>query len=85
MDLSWFQSQTAQQLRAEGETKGWTRGRAEGRAEAVLVLLGHRGVEVSEEDQERIAGCWDLDTLHVWLTRAVTAASTAEIFDGAAG
>ncbi|MFI2505287.1 hypothetical protein [Streptomyces sp. NPDC018972] len=73
MDLSWFQSQTAQQLRAEG------------RAEAVLVLLGHRGVEVSEEDRERIIGCGDPDVLDLWLTRALTATSAAEVFDGAAG
>ncbi|MFI2423503.1 hypothetical protein ACH5A7_05290 [Streptomyces sp. NPDC018955] len=72
VDLSFFQSQTAQQLRAEGETKG--------RAEAVLVLLGHRGVEVSEEDRERIIGCGDPDVLDLWLTRALTATSTAEIF-----
>ncbi|MFC8389465.1 MULTISPECIES: hypothetical protein [unclassified Streptomyces] len=75
MDLSWFQSQTAQQLRAEG--------RAEGEAKAVLVLLGHRGVEVSEENRERIAGCRDLDTLHVWFIRAITATSAAEVFEGA--
>ncbi|MGC0375534.1 hypothetical protein [Streptomyces sp. SAI-229] len=80
MGLSWFQSQTAQQLRAEGETKGW----AKGRAEAVLLLLGHRGVEVGEEDRERIAGCRDLDTLHVWFIRAITATSTAELFAGEA-
>ncbi|WP_030860910.1 hypothetical protein [Streptomyces sp. NRRL S-37] len=80
MDLSWFQSQTAQQLRAEGEA----RGEARGQAKAVLVLLGHRGVEVSEEDRERIAGCRDLDTLNVWFLRAVTATSAAELFDGEA-
>ncbi|OSP45312.1 hypothetical protein B7767_00135 [Streptomyces sp. 13-12-16] len=86
MDLSFFQSQTAQQLRAEGETKGRVEGRAEGRvegrAEAVLVLLGHRGVEVSEEDRERIIGCGDPDVLDQWLKRALTATSTAEVFEG---
>jgi hypothetical protein len=75
MDLSWFQSQTAQQLRAEGFAKGLTE-------KSLLALLSYRGVPVSEEDRERIAGCWDLDTLHVWFTRAVTAATTAEVFEG---
>ncbi|MFF9484791.1 hypothetical protein [Streptomyces sp. NPDC014676] len=79
VDLSFFQSQTAQQLRAEGEA----RGEARGQAKAVLVLLGHRGVEVSEEDRERIIGCGDPDVLDLWLTRALTATSTAEIFASA--
>ncbi|GAA0631536.1 hypothetical protein GCM10009535_03850 [Streptomyces thermocarboxydovorans] len=76
VDLSFFQSQTAQQLRAEG--------RAEGRAKDILVLLAHRGVEVPEESRERILGCSDLDMLSVWFTRAITAASVAEVFEGAA-
>ncbi|WP_225078001.1 MULTISPECIES: hypothetical protein [unclassified Streptomyces] len=71
-DLSFFQSQTAQNLRAEG--------RAEGRAEDVLLVLERRGVEISEEDRERIVGCADLDTLSIWFARAITATSTAELF-----
>jgi hypothetical protein len=72
VDLSFFQSQTAQNLRAQG--------RAEGRAEDILLLLDCRGIEVSEEDRERIAGCTDLDTLSTWFTRAITATSAAELF-----
>ncbi|WP_438947710.1 hypothetical protein [Streptomyces triticisoli] len=67
-DLSFFQSQTAQNLRAER------------RAEDVLLLLDRRGVEVSEEDRGRIVGCTDLDTLSAWFARAITATSTAELF-----
>ncbi|MBH5135323.1 hypothetical protein I3J14_35340 [Streptomyces sp. HB-N217] len=70
--LSFFQSQTAQNLRAEG--------RAVGRAEAILLLLGDRGVEVSEEARERILGCHDLGVLGVWFRRAITAVSVAEVF-----
>ncbi|MGC2997560.1 hypothetical protein ACPF8X_03925 [Streptomyces sp. G35A] len=79
MDLSLFQSQTAQQLRAEG--------RAEGRAKDLLLLLGHRGVEVSEQDRERIVGCGDPDVLGLWFRNALTATSTAEVFtsDGESG
>ncbi|MEU3637846.1 hypothetical protein AB0H23_16705 [Streptomyces albogriseolus] len=78
-DLSFFQSQTAQQLRAEG--------RAESRAKDLLLLLGHRGVEVSEEDRERIVGCGDPDVLGLWFRKALTATSTAEVFasDGGSG
>ncbi|AZM64573.1 MULTISPECIES: hypothetical protein [unclassified Streptomyces] len=72
VDLSFFQSQTAQQLRAEGH--------AEGRAEDLLLLLGHRGVEVSDRDRERIVGCGDPDVLGLWFRRALTAESMAEVF-----
>ncbi|MEU5522578.1 hypothetical protein ABZ759_18430 [Streptomyces sp. NPDC047860] len=68
VDLSFFQSQTAQQLRAEG------------RAKDLLVLLGHRGVDVSDRDRERIVGCGDPDLLGLWFSKALTAKSTAEIF-----
>ncbi|MFE9177047.1 hypothetical protein ACFYN5_12360 [Streptomyces sp. NPDC007126] len=74
-DLSFFQSQTAQNLRAEG--------RAVGRAEAILLLLGDRGVEVPEEARERILGCQDLEVLDLWVRRAVTAVSVAEVFGDA--
>ncbi|MGQ5604187.1 hypothetical protein [Streptomyces sp. EKS3.2] len=72
MDLSFFQSETAQRLRAEG--------RAEGRAEDVLLLLERRGVEVSEEERARIAGCTDMGVLDAWFVRAITASSVAELF-----
>ncbi|GAA3990010.1 hypothetical protein GCM10022384_42500 [Streptomyces marokkonensis] len=82
-DLSFFQSQTAQSLRAEGRAEGCAEGRAEGRvegrAEDILLLLDGRGVEVSEEERARIVGCADLDTLGVWFTRAITAVSAAEV------
>ncbi|MFC7990372.1 hypothetical protein ACFUV2_13805, partial [Streptomyces pilosus] len=65
---SFFQSQTAQQLRAEGEAK------------ALLLLLGHRGVEVGEGDRERIVGCGDPEVLDEWFKRALTAGSMAEVF-----
>ncbi|MET8822415.1 hypothetical protein [Streptomyces rochei] len=71
-DLSFFQSETAQSLRAEG--------RAEGRAEDILLLLERRGVVVSEGERARIVGCGDLDVLGVWFSRAITASSVAEVF-----
>lgn len=52
----------------------------EGRVEDILRLLQGRGIEVSEEDRERVTGCRDLDTLDVWFTRAITATSAAEVF-----
>ncbi|WP_052412281.1 hypothetical protein [Streptomyces mutabilis] len=52
-DLSFFQSETAQSLRAEG------------RAGALLLLLDRRGVSVSEEERARIVGCSDVEVLDV--------------------
>ncbi|MEU5311018.1 hypothetical protein [Streptomyces sp. NPDC021562] len=69
VDLSIFQSQTAQALRAEGL------------AEALLVVLGGRGVDVGDEARDRITSCDDHDTLTTWLTRAATATTTAELFE----
>lgn len=46
------------------------KGRAEGKAEAVLQVLGFRGVEVSEEVREQIVACRDIEQLGVWLERA---------------
>ncbi|MGC9495529.1 hypothetical protein [Streptomyces sp. WG7] len=71
-DLSFFRSQTAQSLRAEGY--------AQGLAEAVLRVLERRGVVVSEEERARIVGCTDPDTLNVWLNRAIAVVSAAEVF-----
>ncbi|WP_406439480.1 hypothetical protein OHB00_30625 [Streptomyces sp. NBC_00631] len=73
VDLSIFQSQTAQALRAEGLS------------EALLVVLSGRGIEVSEEARDRVTTCDDHDTLTTWLTRAATATTTAELFAGTEG
>ncbi|NUV65041.1 hypothetical protein [Streptomyces sp. CAI-85] len=75
VDLSFFQSETAQKLREEGREEGLV----ESRVKDILILLAHRGVEVTEADRERIVGCDDLDVLGRWFTRAITATSTAEV------
>ncbi|MGW9495347.1 hypothetical protein ACWG5P_13285 [Streptomyces prasinus] len=86
VDLSFFQSETAQRLRAEGRDEGRDEGRVEGRTEDILRLLDGRGVEMSAEERERITGCRDLGTLDVWFTRVITATSAAEVFEsGEAG
>ncbi|MEU3898191.1 hypothetical protein [Streptomyces sp. NPDC045251] len=87
-DLSFFQSETAQRLRAEGRAEGLAEGRAEGlaeglaegRAEGILLVLDRHGVEMSEEERARIAGCTDMAVLDVWFTRAIAATSAAEVF-----
>ncbi|WP_406332280.1 hypothetical protein [Streptomyces sp. NBC_00203] len=72
VDLSFFQSPLAEEIRDEG--------RAEGRAGAILRVLDRRGIDVSDEDRERIASCDDLDMLDRWLDRAITATSASEVF-----
>ncbi|WP_330306709.1 MULTISPECIES: hypothetical protein [unclassified Streptomyces] len=76
VDLSFFQSPLAEEIRDEGRAEG----RAEGTAGAILRVLDRRGIDVSDEDRERIASCDDLDMLDLWLDRAITATSASEVF-----
>lgn len=55
-------------------------GRAEGEAIAVLNVLEARGIAVPEEARTRIADCRDVDTLRMWIGRAVVATSVDELF-----
>ncbi|MBT2208357.1 hypothetical protein [Actinomadura sp. NEAU-AAG7] len=60
------------------------RGRAEGiaigEAKSVLMILAAREVTVSDEARERIMSCQDLDTLEVWVNRAMTVDSAEALF-----
>ncbi|WP_346426674.1 hypothetical protein [Streptomyces sp. YIM 130001] len=64
----------------EGKADGEARGRAEERAQLILKVLTNRGVSVSEESNQRIVSCSDLDTLAHWLDRALNVATEHEIF-----
>ncbi|WP_316773540.1 RpnC/YadD family protein [Streptomyces sasae] len=76
IDTSFFTSSLAEELRDEGRVEG----KAQGVAESLLLVLAGRDIEVSEEARERITTCDDHDVLTTWLTRAMRAASTAEVF-----
>ncbi|WP_327317655.1 hypothetical protein [Streptomyces sp. NBC_01235] len=84
VDLSFYKSYLAEDLREEGREEGRVRGRAQGRliahVESVLIVLQARGIDVSEEVRERITGCADPEMLRHWLGRAITATSVAGIF-----
>lgn len=54
--------------------------RVQEKAEDVLMVLRTRGVPLDETEQARIADCHDLDLLKLWLTRALTADTAAQIF-----
>lgn len=76
---------SAEQLRKEGEERGRKQGLEEGRGEglrsAITTALSARGVSLSGAARDRIASCGDIATLTRWLTRSVTAASEADVFD----
>jgi len=66
--------------RAEGKAEGKAEGEAKGKAEAVLSVLAARGLEVTEEQRERILSATSATLLEGWLRQAITAASVAALF-----
>jgi len=72
VDTSFYKSAMSEEIRDEG--------RAEGRAEGLLLLLGVRGIVLTDADREKIATCADPQLLHQWLQRATTASSAEEVF-----
>jgi hypothetical protein len=63
------------------ELKGEARGKALGKAEAVLELLGLRGIEVPMAARERILSCSDPEQADRWFTSAFSATEVEAIFD----
>jgi predicted nucleotidyltransferase/HEPN domain-containing protein len=68
-----------QEGEAKGRQEGRQEGEAKGRAADILLVLKTRGIAVPEEIEQRIAACPDPAVLSLWLTRAVTANSAAEV------
>uniref|UniRef100_A0AAU3GV12 DUF4351 domain-containing protein n=1 Tax=Streptomyces sp. NBC_01401 TaxID=2903854 RepID=A0AAU3GV12_9ACTN len=79
IDLSFFRSESSQRLRAEGKAEG----RAEGRAEAVVTVLEQRGIAVGDTVRSRVLDCTDVETLDLWLSRALTATTAEDLFNQA--
>ncbi|MFC9662092.1 hypothetical protein ACWFRF_28495 [Nocardia sp. NPDC055165] len=79
-DLSFFRSETAQRLRAQGGELA----RIEEAARALLTVLAGRGIELSSGQLKVVADTADLDQLRGWLVRAVTATHADELFAGQA-
>ncbi|QBI53286.1 hypothetical protein [Streptomonospora litoralis] len=53
---------------------------AEGEAKAILQVLDERNIEVPPGERSRILACTCEETLTSWLTRALTATSTDQLF-----
>ncbi|MGW3628979.1 hypothetical protein ACWD7F_02235 [Streptomyces sp. NPDC005122] len=66
--------------KAEGKAEGQAEGRVEDRAALILRVLEKRGIDVPEPARELIGSCTDLDTLTLWFDRALTAASSEDLF-----
>jgi hypothetical protein len=62
---------------AEGYADGLLQGREE---TAIVMALTARGVPLTDTQRERISACHDIDRLSLWFSRAVTAATAAEVF-----
>ena len=72
VDLSFYKSYIAEEIREEGRT--------EGRAQDVLLVLEQRGLDIPDAVRSRVQGCHDPEILRHWLARAVTAAEAEGIF-----
>jgi hypothetical protein len=66
---------------AVGEARGQAVGQAEAKADVVLRILGRNEIMVPADARERIASCTDLDTLDLWIDRALNATSIKEVLD----
>jgi hypothetical protein len=81
--------QVQDEARTQGQEAGRAAGKAEGKAEgeraalrdALLLVLTQRGLDLTPAQGAAIADCTDAARLRQWLGQAVSAASTAAIFD----
>ncbi|WP_149184887.1 hypothetical protein [Streptomyces sp. TRM49041] len=78
VDLSFYKSYISEEIREEGREQG----RVQGEAKALLLILEQRGIAVTDEAHERIAGCEDPEIMERWLARALTVTTAEEIFGG---
>ncbi|MFC9943499.1 hypothetical protein [Streptomyces pratensis] len=76
VDLSFYTSPLSEEIRDEGRAQG----RAQGRAEDVLLILGARGVDITDATHEKVTSCGDLEVLRRWLVRAAFVTTSDEIF-----
>ena len=60
--------------------EGGAEGKVEGKRDALLLLLAHRGLILSDEDQARIAACTDGVLLDLWFQRSLSASSAGDEF-----
>jgi hypothetical protein len=76
----WSREKIAQG-EAIGEARGEARGEAKGRADALLRILGARGIAVDDATAERIRSCIDIAELDTWIERALRVTAANQLFD----
>ncbi|MFE1915240.1 hypothetical protein [Streptomyces anandii] len=81
VDLSFYKSYIAEEIRDEGRAEALV----QKGAEDVLLVLEARGLDVSEVVRERVTSCCDLEVLRRWLTRAVSVEAAEAIFGEVGG
>jgi hypothetical protein len=70
----------AQQLTEQVRRASKAEGRVEGKAEAVLSVLGRRGLQVTDAQRTMVLACADVATLERWLDRAIVAERAEDVF-----
>ncbi|MCT7356501.1 hypothetical protein N4P33_30810 [Streptomyces sp. 15-116A] len=81
VDLSFYKSYIAEEIREEGREQGVELGHAERGAQDVLLVLERRGLDISEAVRSRITECHDPEILSHWLALAVTVPKAEDIFE----
>ncbi|MEU1482540.1 hypothetical protein [Streptomyces sp. NPDC005752] len=76
VDLSFYTSPLSEEIRDEGRVEG----RVESRAEDVLLILGARGIEITDATRDKVTTCDDPERLRRWLLRAAIVTTSDEIF-----
>lgn len=70
----------AEQLLAEGESRGVIQGELRRAAASILTVLEARSLVVTPKVRAQVEACQDLEQLQHWLTRAATASSLDGLF-----
>ncbi|HEX6683675.1 MAG TPA: hypothetical protein VF062_12810 [Candidatus Limnocylindrales bacterium] len=65
---------------AEGKAEGLAEGQLLGEADALITVLGARGVKLSAAQRERIMSCHSLKQLKDWMTKSLTVCDAEELF-----
>ena len=64
----------------QGREQGLEQGLEQGKAEYIFKTLDKRGLALTVEQREQVSACTDLAQLDQWFDRALTAATTADVF-----
>ncbi|MGW0781548.1 hypothetical protein [Streptomyces sp. NPDC002913] len=81
VDLSFYTSPLSEEIRDEGRVEGRLEGRVENCAENILLILGVRGIEITDTTRDKVTTCDDPELLRRWLAHAAVVTTSDQIFD----